>query len=153
MFVWRLCSEPFIDSVLSGEGARKKGNRWNNPGTPIVYSANSLSLALLESLVHFDVEDIPDNYMQVKIFIPDSASINTIPLNKLDTDWNMNANRHQLRDIGTQWAKDNKSLVLVVPSAIVPDENNYLINPLHPEMTNVIVEETKVFTFDPRLVN
>jgi len=153
MFVWRLCSNTFIDSALSGEGARKKGNRWNHPGTPIVYSADSLSLAMLESLVHFDVEDIPDNYMQVKIFIPDNASVSRITSTELGLDWNKGNNRQQLKNIGTQWAKNKESLILIVPSVIVPDENNYIINPLHQEITSVTIQEIKEFTFDSRLLN
>ncbi len=149
--VWRLCSRRFKDDALTGEGARRKGNRWNEPGTPVVYCAENLSLAILESLVHFSIEDIPEDFVQIQIFIPDPSSIKTISRVDLATDWAADDNKYKLRKIGTDWAKRRESLVLIAPSVIVPSENNYLINPRHPEIKKVTVKTIDTFTFDPRL--
>jgi RES domain-containing protein len=149
MRVWRVAREVY--PLLDGEGARRWGGRWNSPGTAIVYTASSSALAVLESLVARDEEDAPEDLILASIRVPDDALIERIEADALPGDWQ--APQHErCRAIGDEWVASMRSLILAVPSAVLPEETNYLLNPLHPASRKCRVVASRRFAFDPRLL-
>ncbi|MEW8659196.1 MAG: RES family NAD+ phosphorylase [Candidatus Thiodiazotropha endolucinida] len=145
MRVWRVCREPFAN--LDGKGAEFKGGRWNSPGRPVVYTSTHLSLAILEVLVHLEVdfEDLPDDYVSVEIDIPDTVEAEAL---------NANIDFHNItetQDYGDMWLASAPSAVLNVPSAVVPKELNVCINPRHTDFHEIKTVGIEPFQFDPRL--
>lgn len=136
---------------LSGTGARIYGGRWNNAGYPIVYSSGSRSLAALEFLVHVPMALAPDNLSIAEIIITDKVKRESITTNKLPSNWRDYPAPEQLAEIGTKWIKSKSSLLLDIPSAVVDQEINTLINPLHPDMKHVNPAKVEKFYFDSRL--
>lgn len=135
---------------LSGEGAKRAGGRWNLPGMPVVYTAESGALAILEVLQYVDVQDIR-NFSMLVLDVPDSASIVRIELGRLPRGWNAFPYPASTREIGQRWAEASNELILQVPSAVYPQESNYLLNPLHPDFSAVRILETQPFVFSERL--
>ena len=136
---------------LSGEGARLAGGRWNQKGTPIIYAAESRSLACLEALVHMSQAEFLIQRKIVLIEIPKTITPQTIEKSDLPRNWRQYPPSFKLADIGTQWAVSMKSLLLQVPSAVIPYEFNMLINPAHPDMKHVKIAKIEDFQFDKRL--
>jgi RES domain-containing protein len=143
--VWRVCREPFAG--LDGKGAELKGGRWNSPGRPVVYTSNHLSLAILEVLVHLEVdfEDLPDDYVSVEIDIPDN-----VVAEELKTDIDVH-NITVTQGIGDRWLTSVHSVLLDVPSAVVSKERNLCLNPMHGDFQSVRTVGIEPFQFDPRL--
>jgi RES domain-containing protein len=149
MRVWRIAREVY--PLLDGEGARRWGGRWNSPGTAVVYTASSSALAVLESLIARDEEDVPEDLILARIRVPDDALIERVEVEALPPDWQ--APLHErCRAIGDEWAASGRSPILAVPSAVLPEETNYLLNPLHPAMRKCRVVASRRFSFDPRLL-
>ena len=136
---------------LSGEGARLAGGRWNYKGTPLIYTASSRSLACLEALVHMSQADFLITRKIVLLELPRTIAPQTIDRSRLPGNWRQYPPSFKLADIGTQWAVSMKSLLLQVPSAVVPDEFNMLVNPAHPDMKHVKITRIEDFLFDKRL--
>lgn len=136
---------------LSGEGARLAGGRWNSKGTPLIYAAGSRSLACLEALVHMSQADFLIDRKIIVIELPKTITPQTIDKSRLPRNWRQYPPSFKLADIGTQWAASMKSLLLQVPSAVVPDEFNVLVNPAHPDMKHVKITKIEDFLFDKRL--
>jgi RES domain-containing protein len=136
---------------LSGEGARLAGGRWNYKGTPVIYTAESRSLAALEAVVHMSQADFLIRRKIVLIEIPETLVPKTIEIADLPKGWRKYPPSFKLADIGTKWAVGMKSLLLRVPSAVVPGEFNVLINPAHPDMKSVKIARIEDFVFDDRL--
>jgi RES domain-containing protein len=139
VLAWRLCRAPFAD--LQGDGARRYGGRWNSPGRPVVYAASNPALAVLEVRVHFDLplELLPDDYVLVTIDLGD------LPIEKVAQ---MPAVPRAFADL---WLQEQRTPVLQVPSAIVAESPNLLLNPAHPAAGVAYILETRRFVFDPRL--
>src|SRR3972149_11448554 len=133
--VWRLVTARFAKSALSGEGARLYGGRWNRKGIPLVYTAESQSLAILEMLVQD--EPLRARYVMIDAHIPKGVTVARIKVEDLPSDWRDLAAREKLQAIGTKWATKRSAAVLAVPSAVVPSETNYLLNPLHPDFRRI----------------
>jgi len=148
--VWRLVTRRYAETAFSGEGARLYGGRWNRKGTPLVYTAGSQSLAMLEMLVQD--EPLRANYMMIPATLPDSLDIERIDVAQLPADWRDLAAREQLQALGSEWAKHQSSAVLAVPSAVIPVETNYLLNPLHPAYPEIEIGMPQPFITDLRLV-
>jgi RES domain-containing protein len=136
---------------LSGEGARLHGGRWNEKGVPVIYAAASPSLAALEFLVHVPIVLAPRDLSICRFDLPDSVSVTRLRKSALPNDWKMSPPGAGTQEIGARWAHAGKSLLLVVPSVIVPDENNVLINPLHLEFRK-LKKRIEPFEFDARLL-
>jgi len=133
--------------VLDGEGARLHGGRWNSPGMPVVYTAGSRALAVLELLVWTDPDTLPAELHLFEIDVPDEA----VAVAELPPDWQRP--RHSAcRELGDAWAASARTLLLSVPSAVIPEEPNHLLNPAHPGMSSVRVVGSRPFAFDPRLL-
>jgi RES domain-containing protein len=151
MRVYRLMRARWVSQALTGEGARRYGSRWNPKGVPMVYTASTLSLAALEALVHFAIDTAPLDYVALTIRVPDDA-VERVAAKTLPADWNAMAAPAACQELGARWAAEGRSLGLSVPSAVVPSENNILLNPLHPDFSKVTLEKQEPFVFDSRLV-
>ncbi|MBI4542127.1 MAG: RES family NAD+ phosphorylase [Gemmatimonadetes bacterium] len=150
MRVWRITRRRYRG--LDDEGARAAGGRWNSEGLAVVYTSASLSLAALEYLVHVDIEDVPDDLIAMAVEVPDDASVEEVSAAALPKDWNRVPDHAACIEIGDRWAARRESLVLRVPSAVVPEESNLLLNPQHPRTAEVRTVSTRDFAFDPRLL-
>lgn len=124
--------------------------RWHEKGHPIVYAAASASTALLEILVHLEVdaEDIPQDFKLIRIWISDEVAA---AAERLSPDSPVLANEEKSRRFGTAWLTEKRSAVLLVPSVIIPVETNILINPGHPDAAGVSMISATEFVFDARL--
>jgi len=147
--VWRLVTARFADSAFTGEGARRYGGRWNRKGVPMVYTAGSQSLAMLEMLVQD--EPLRASYVMIPVTLPKSLKIERITPGQLPADWRDIVAREQLQALGGEWARRQSSAVLAVPSAVIPAEINYLLNPLHPAFAKIEIGEPQAFVTDLRL--
>jgi RES domain-containing protein len=147
--VWRLCKRRH--AALDGEGARLAGGRWNSRGTTAIYASDSLSLAVLELLVHCDPALLPDDLVAIAIEIPDGLALRRIEIAELPRSWRRHPAPESLARIGDLWAKDVASAVLSVPSAVVPGERNVLFNPRHPDFVTIRAGRPERFALDARL--
>jgi RES domain-containing protein len=150
MVVWRLTTARFADSAFLGEGARIYGGRWNHRGTPVVYASGSQSLAMLEMLVQD--EPLRARYVMIPATFPKGLRIERIDVDRLPADWREPAARGGLQDLGSAWARRRSSAVLAVPSAFIPAETNYLLNPAHPAFVRIAIGGPQPFVTDLRLV-
>lgn len=148
--VWRITTTRFAATAFSGEGARLYGGRWNPKGFEMVYTAESRSLALLELMV----QDAPlrARYVLIPVSLPDAVSVISIGVADLPPDWRRLDRRDALQDIGRDWLARGDSAVLAVPSAVVPAERNYLLNPRHPDFARVIIGKSEALETDFRLM-
>lgn len=139
MRAWRICRAPYAD--LSGEGARLYGGRWNAPGRSMLYAASDAALAVLEVRVHLDLEPdlIPDDYVLMEIELG-GVSVETVSDAPADP-----------RKFGDAWLAEGRTAVLAVPSAIVPESRNFLLNPSHPDAGLAKLVSKRGFSFDRRL--
>ena len=151
MHLWRLARN--AHAALDGEGARLYGARWNSRGTAVVYAASHLSLAALEYLAHIDLEDAPDDLVALRLHVPDSATELAYEPTALPTGWRDTPPRPESQVIGNDWARSGEHLLLRVPSVVVPDESNVLVNPAHPKASEVGVSGSRNFTYDLRLLD
>ena len=149
MELWRIARE--AHAALDGEGARLYGTRWTPRGTPAVYAASYLSLAALEYLVHIDAEDAPDDLVALKISVPDDATELAYAPSSLPADWRQTPPPPQCQAIGSEWAKRGEALLLRVPSVLVPEESNVLVNPMHRDAVGVRLIGSRHFSYDLRL--
>lgn len=148
--VWRLTTARFAKSAFSGEGARLYGGRWNRKGVPLVYTAGSQSLAMLEMLVQD--EPLRARYVIVEARIPKGVTTDRVKIEDLPPDWREIEVREKLRAIGTEWARKRSAAVLAVPSAVIPAELNYLLNPLHSDFRRIKIGKPQKFETDLRLI-
>ncbi|MDP8243529.1 MAG: RES domain-containing protein [Candidatus Hinthialibacter antarcticus] len=150
---WRLVHSKYLNKPLTGEGAQKSGGRWNHKGTPIIYAAQAISLSVLEILARIlDSGDLKHYRFRSVEF--DDSQVQRIEQSELSLNWNSLPPTNETKDIGNEWAKSNQSLILAVPSVIIPIECNYLINPSHPEFRSLVIHTNKVkFDFDQRLLS
>jgi RES domain-containing protein len=147
---FRISRTRHADSAFTGEGAERFGGRWNNPGSPIVYTAGSISLAVLEVLVRLNLDDFLETYSVMEASFDDSM-MTSIAVTSLPKDWRRDPPPAKLQHIGQEWMDERKSVVLRVPSAVVPSEWNYLLNPRHPLFAKISIGSKEPFDFDPRL--
>jgi RES domain-containing protein len=153
--VWRIATDTrtYEADDLSGEGAKTTGGRWNAVGDPIVYTSETQALACLETLVHLNAGGLPLNRYLVSVTIPDPvwAAARTETPGSLPVGWDADpAGRASLR-FGTAWIRSGGSALLRVPSVIVTDEYNVLINPLHTDSRAIRAVKVRKWLYDPRL--
>ncbi len=133
---WRIIGVRYKDVAFSGEGARLHGGRWNSKGTTMVYTAGSIALASIEMIVNLPGPMLLEEFFRIPVHIPPNL-IRDLPLHKLPSDWNSRPVSPSIRAIGDRWVKEKKSVVLKVPSVVVPEEYNYLLNPTHPDFEKI----------------
>ena len=147
MIVYRFTKEIYSHDI-SGEGAKKWGGRWNSPGIPVIYTSYSISLSLLELLIYqSSYEEIVVNRL-MHIEVPDRA-FQSISADSLKLNWQNDID--YCRFIGNEFLQTKKSPMLKVPSAIIPDECNILINPVHAVFGKCALNSSGIFEFDTRL--
>ena len=147
---WRLVPEERALDAFIGEGAKVYGGRWNSPGFAAVYGSQNKSLAVLEQLVHLN----PRSVRRFKAFcfhFPDSIVVRIEP-GDLPKDWRQQPPPASTQQFGDAWLRQARSAVLAVPSVIVTEEVNYLLNPAHPDFQKIIVAKSSDFLFDSRLM-
>lgn len=148
MIVYRITNEPYKNDI-SGNGAALYGSRWNSKGYPLLYTSQFISLSILESLVHLKRIEIPPTQYLLHIEFPDENEIAEISYKKIKKNWHEELEYTQW--LGDQFLKNNRNLTLKVPSAIVPQENNFLLNPLHPGFKKVKIITAELLELDKRL--
>ncbi|MES2266636.1 MAG: RES family NAD+ phosphorylase [Bacteroidota bacterium] len=150
MILYRIANCNYIKD-LTGTGARLYGGRWNSEGKSMVYLASSRALAVLEVLVHLPPLLLPDNFCVAEIKVPEN-SILTLDATTLPENWKDAVPPAELKTLGNQFIKETKYLMMKVPSSVVPEEYNYLLNPWHPDIKKVSIISTHPFSFDDRLL-
>jgi len=147
--VWRICRAEVASEAFSGRGAAEFPGRWNSKGTHVVYCAQSLSLAALEYLVNLDEYEVPASLVAIPCEIP--GDIARHALEHLPSDWAKPKAPPSTQRLGSDWVVSCRSAVLSVPSAVIPSERNYLLNPVHAKFKRIRIGEPEPFYFDPRL--
>ena len=147
---WRIVPENRANDAFVGEGARLYGGRWNSPGVPLVYGSQNKSLAALEQLVHLN-PSTPNRFKVFQFQFPDSL-IENVSMRNLPKGWRQEPPPPSTQQFGDAWARELCSAVLAVPSIIVPDELNYLLNPAHPDFKKITIGKPEDFSFDARLL-
>src|SRR5881396_1958528 len=148
--VWRITTARFARSAFSGEGVRLYGGRWSPKGVPMAYTAANQSLAMLEMLVQD--QPLRARYVMIEARIPGPVTIDRVRVDDLPSDWREIGARGKLQAIGAEWARKRSAAVVAVPSAIVPAESNYLLNPLHRDFKRIKVGKPSTIETDLRLI-
>jgi RES domain-containing protein len=153
--LWRIATDaPAYEAHdLSGKGAEMTGGRWNARDTPAIYASFTQALACLETVVHLGAGGLPLNRYLVRVDVSDAvwAQAETVDLTALAVGWDAAPPGKVSIDLGTAWLTSLRSPLLIVPSAIVPDEHNVLINPRHPAIVGVTAAKVRKWLYDPRL--
>ncbi len=137
---------------MTGAGAKLTGGRWNEKGVSVVYAAENRSLACLETIVHLNAGGLPLNRYLVEVNIPDDVwgAREEVNATKL-VGWDARPASRTSIGFGTEWARSRRTPILVVPSVVVPEEANVLVNPLHPSSASLIARKVRLWTYDPRV--
>jgi RES domain-containing protein len=148
LILWRISNH----ATLNGHGGLFASARWHTQGRRIVYLADSPAVALLEVLVHLEVTEsvLPDSYQLLRAGVADSVSNDRLDGSALPVGWEDDPSA--TRRVGDQWLAEGRSALLAVPSAIVPETWNCLLNPDHADASGVKIEWTRRFPYDGRLL-
>lgn len=146
-----ICKTKYAATWFDGEGAFRFGGRWNSRGTRVLYTAGSLSLAALEMLVHLNDEEILLSYSFAAAEFDESLILPVEEFRAVPKNWSASPPPLEIQRIGDDWARGQASVVLEVPTSVLPIEFNYLINVEHPEFSKVKLGKQQSFTFDERL--
>jgi len=146
--LWRLARRIHAAKRALAVGAHLSGARWNPRGLPVVYTGTSIALIALEYFVHISGDE-PSDLVLLELQLPDVASRQSVALSELPDQWQDYIAVTQER--GREWIDSNRSLALQVPSAIVPEESNVLLNPTHRGWRQVGVRIVRPFHFDRRM--
>jgi RES domain-containing protein len=149
VYTFRLVKAKHAATAFSGEGARLAGGRWNRPGTSLVYTSESLSLAALETFVHLQPVDKRIRYVWFRVTVPANVAIDKLP--SLPKTWRDSPPGEATQSVGSRWSKQATAAVLRVPSILVPGEHNLLLNPQHHQFRRLKISEPEPFEFDGRL--
>jgi RES domain-containing protein len=147
--VWRIARRPFALDRL-GIGARDEGGRWNHPGTGVIYAGRTIAIAALERFVHL-AGIVPRDLVLVRVELPRNHSADEPRPVTLPRGWDQIPVGPASMEFGTRWARENRSLVLYVPSVLVREERNAVLNPNHPEFSGVRMTIEREFHYDPRM--
>jgi RES domain-containing protein len=148
VILWRISNHV----SLAGDGAVRASGRWHTRGRRVVYCAGHPAGALLEILVHFEIEirDLPALYRLLKIEAPDDVRVEHVSINELSREW---AKKTEVtRAIGDAWLANGSTALLSVPSVLVPETFNVLLNPAHRDSTRIVVTGISEHVIDPRLL-
>ena len=150
--VYRLTRKAFARHPFDGEGSYRYGGRWSSPGTRIAYTAAHQSLAMLEYLAHLDPNDVPDDLVLAQADIPDTVPRKWMDRSRLREGWDMYPAPDALQQYGDMFVEDLTVAIFIVPSALVPSECNWLINPLHRSFKEIMVQPLQSIRYDRRLL-
>ncbi len=149
---FRICKTKNVAAALDGEGAWRYGGRWNSRGTRVIYLAGSLALAALEMLVHLQDEKLLAEYSYLDAQFDSKLIMTVSDFRPLPKDWHLSPAPLSIQQWGDAWAATESSAVLQVPTSIIPLENNYLLNPHHPDFKKIAFGKPRKFVFDGRLL-
>lgn len=153
--IWRIGTDTpdYAADDLSGTGAKITGGRWNRKGTPMLYCASNISLACLETIVHLGAGSLPLNRYLIQIDVPKVlfSSATYLDKNTAPVGWDAEPTGKVSLDFGTDWCSSRTSALLCVPSTIVPEELNVLINPLHPDANKISFLKIRKWIYDARV--
>jgi RES domain-containing protein len=154
--IFRLHQKRFVrrpEDAYSGVGSSLNRGRWHRVGDEVVYTSSSRSLAAMEILTQVDPEEMPE-YVCVPADVPKGVydDRTVIEVGALPMGWRSYPAPEELARIGSRWLLDGESLLLDVPSAVIPEERNVLVNPRHPDFSKIIFGDTEPFSFDPRIM-
>jgi RES domain-containing protein len=149
MRVWRVFPRRFRETALTGVGGLYVASRWNHKGSAMVYTASSRALAALEYFVNLDPGEAPAELLMAQATVPDEF-VETLDESLLPSDWR-ELNSLVCRDLGSDWARNGRSLGLLVPSVVVEGDSNLIVNPANADCGKVAFAEAIPFRFDPRM--
>lgn len=149
---WRIVKSRYATRAFDGEGARLHGGRWTRRGTPAVYTAEHVSLAILEILVHLRDARFLSAYSLAAAHLDDSQ-VERLAAAELPPSWRRFPPPPELQAVGERWFRSGASVALEVPSAVVPEERNYLLNPLHPDFASLRIDPPSPYELDLRLLS
>ena len=154
--LWRIATEApsYAADDLSGAGAKNTGGRWNDRGVAMVYASTTRALACLETMVHLNAGGLPLNRFLVEITVPDDvwAAADVSPTQHVDVGWDAVPPGKTSIEFGTAWVTSQRSALLIVPSIVVSEETNVLINPAHSDAVRIMARKARRWLYDPRLV-
>ncbi len=149
---WRIAKQNHQFTGLSGEGARIYGGRWNPIGIPVIYTAESLSLAALEIIVHLEREQLLyKRFVKIPVTF-EPSQVFPLSRTKLPKDWDSLPPSESTQKMGQKWIEQAKHAILKIPSTVIREEHNFLINPAHPDFSAIEIGEPQRFEFDERLI-
>jgi RES domain-containing protein len=149
--VYRVLRKSYARTPFDGEGSYQYGGRWSSPGIRFSYASEHQSLAMLEYFVHLEASDAPPDLVLASADVPDDLPRQRIDVGKLPVNWRDIPAPPELARMGDEFVQLGNGCLLIVPSALVPSENNWLINPLHGEFRKITIRETEPLTYDSRL--
>lgn len=151
MELFRITQDEFADD-LTGNGARLFGGRWNSEGVFALYTSVTRSMALLETLAHTPAKMLDAKiYQLITLFVPDNIRAIEISLPDLPEGWDVPDTRPLTKLLGDKFLQDKISLLLSVPCVLMPEETNYVLNPLHPDINKVKISHKRRIYFDKRV--
>ena len=152
MKLFRITKTKYVETAWSGVGAEKAGGRWNSKGHKAVYLASTISLAQLEILVHIERSSVLSAYSCLELDVPDNLIV-SLDLNALPRNWQEDPAPDETQELGDQWLEEGDGVALLIPSTIVPQEMNAVLNPLHPSYEALVSKALQVpLVFDLRLL-
>jgi RES domain-containing protein len=149
--VYRVLRKAYARVPFDGEGAYRYGGRWSSAGTRLSYTSEHQSLAMLEYFVHLEADDAPPDLVLATAQIPDDLPNQRVAEDELPSHWRRFPAPDELARIGDEFVQEAKSCVLIVPSALAPHENNWLLNPQHASFRRVVVSGIEPLSYDPRM--
>jgi RES domain-containing protein len=148
---WRIFKKKHLATAFTGEGARRFGGRWNSKGVAVIYTSETISLAVLEILVHLQAPKILDAYLLAPVTF-DEILVNSIARKDLPSGWRNDPGPSALQETGDHWVASGASAILRIPSVIVTTESNYLLNPAHRDFRRCVWGKPQPYKFDRRLI-
>ena len=148
--VYRILRRQYAKKPLDGEGAYRFGGRWSSPGIRVAYTAEHLSLAMLEYFVHIEADDPPKDLVLITADIPDTVPRVSVAPSQLPRNWRQAPAPSALASIGNEFVQRERAAVLIVPSVLAPSESNWLINPRHPASAKIRVNRAETLRYDSR---
>jgi len=149
--IWRLAKRTYADSAFSGEGARLHGGRFNPPGTPVVYTAESLALAVVETLTTLPSYQHLEDYAYIRVDLPPKTNVTELAPADLPDGWDERPPGSASQREGQPWIEAGETLACAVPSVVIPHSWNVLLNPAQPAIGEIEVHEPETFPVDERL--
>lgn len=141
---------PKYSALLTGEGAKLHGGRWNNIGTPCIYTSESIALCVLEYAANVSIEQMP-SLLSVTVYTIPDKSWKEFKLEDLPQNWQEVPPPVETKLFGSHLLNEAKHFAFKLPSAVIPSEHNYILNTLHSDFKKIKIKEILPFTFDSRI--
>jgi RES domain-containing protein len=151
MELWRVSIAENAEDAFSGQGGLRFAARWHKVGTCVVYTSASLALAAMEFFVNWKEQAAPRALASISAHVPDGLRISVLSDQRLPDDWRSSRVREATQQIGSDWARSGESAILSIPSTVIPEERNFLLNPAHRDFKRIRVGKPRPFSFDPRM--